>query len=127
MKSSSSEILDLIHRQAKVILLHFEEEMSSRGFLLKSLSHFEIIFKNSQADILTFHLANDYRYGVGLQPLQDVTMNISQVEKRLSTEVEKKEYRGAFRNHFKNRAPGQTRTSIFKDLMLKYFFDTTNI
>ena len=127
MRSSNSEILNLIHAQVEVILLDFDKELNERGFALFTLSQFEVVFKSPKSEIIKFHLANDYRYGVGLQPLQDITMHTSQGEVRLSTEVEEKEYKGAFRNHFKNRAPGQTRTSIFKDLALKYFLNAQNI
>jgi hypothetical protein len=127
MKNSNSEILELIHRQARVLLLHFEEELNKRGYLLLTLSQFEIVFKNSDAELIRFYFSNDYRHGVGLQPLQDITTQTSQREVRLSTEVEEREYKGAFRNHFNNRAPGQTRTSIFKDLALKYLLNTQNI
>lgn len=123
MRSNSSEILNLIHRQTKVILMHFEDELSQRGFLLSSASQFEVRFINHQnKELVIFHQVNDYRYGDGLQPLQDITIVTSKGETRLSTIVDESENKGALRNYLKNRPPGQTRSSVFVHLMLKYFF-----
>lgn len=125
MKSNNSDVLKIICAQAEMILFEFEEEFNKRGFLITSISLFRIVFINdSTKKIITFQLENEYNYNFGYQLLQDVTIHTPQgMVTHLSTEVNEKEYKGAFRNYFKNLAPEQSTISIFKDLVLKYFFD----
>lgn len=103
--------------------MHFEDELSQRDFLLSSAGQFEARFVNQRTkELVVFHQANDYRYGDGLQPLQDITIVTSKGETRLSTIIDESEYKGALRDYLKNRPTGQTRSSVFVHLMLKYFF-----
>ena len=120
----NNNILDWIYGQAKIVLYEFDKELENTTFIITNLSQYEIVFTDKKNDKkIKFIFANKYTYGLGVQPLQNISLETKKGIKLLSEEVNKKEGKGAFRKYFRTRGTAISRTAVFYDLYCRYLTD----
>jgi hypothetical protein len=117
----NNDVLSWICTQAEIVLLYFANGLDDSGFIITNLTQFEVVFENTQnKQVLKFIFANEYTYGLGVQPLQNIILESPEGRKMLSEVVDRQEGKGAFRRYLAASAPSVSQMEVFRILLYQY-------
>lgn len=120
----NNDVLSWICTQAEIVLLYFANMLDDSGFTITHLTQFEVVFENTQnKQALKFIFANEYTYGLGVQPLQNIILESPEVTEVLSEVVDRQEGKGAFRRYLAASAPSVSTMEVFRNLLFQYLMN----
>lgn len=73
VKFTNKDVSSWMHGQVEIVLQEFAEYLDAEGFVISSLGRQMAVFTSvARNQSISFHFANMYTFGVGIQPLKDV-------------------------------------------------------